>query len=58
MTVSISAASGIKLVETRARDKDSVDITTADLLVVVGQGLENQEDLVRAAALARFLGER
>jgi electron transfer flavoprotein alpha subunit len=56
MTVSISAASGIKLVETRARDKDSVDITTADLLVVVGQGLENQEDLVRAAALARFLG--
>lgn len=48
--------SAIKLVEVRGKEGDSVDIEAAEILVVVGQGMENQEDLPLAEELARKLG--
>lgn len=48
--------SGIKLIETRAKAGDSVDIEAAGVLVVVGQGVENQADLTIIENLAKSLG--
>lgn len=47
--------SGIKVIETRAKAGDAVDIEAAGVLVVVGQGVENREDLPRAEKIARSL---
>jgi electron transfer flavoprotein alpha subunit len=47
--------SPIKLIATRSKAGDSVDIEAADVLVVVGQGME-QQDMVLAESLAKALG--
>jgi len=48
--------SGIKLIETRDKTGDSVDIEAAEILVVVGQGVESQEDLPVIMEIAKKLG--
>ncbi|HWP97992.1 MAG TPA: electron transfer flavoprotein subunit alpha/FixB family protein [Syntrophomonadaceae bacterium] len=48
-------ASTIKLVETRSLAGDTVDIQAAARLIVVGQGVENQEELTRGQKLAVLL---
>jgi len=48
--------SGIRLVETRSKAGDTVDIETANVLVAVGQGLENKEDLLLVEDIAKALG--
>lgn len=48
--------SAIKLVEVRSKAGDSVDIEAAEILVVVGQGMESQDDLPLAQELAQKLG--
>jgi electron transfer flavoprotein alpha subunit len=48
--------SPVRLKETIRKGADAVDIEKADILVVVGQGIENKEDLTKAAQIARFLG--
>ncbi|HAA08504.1 MAG TPA: electron transfer flavoprotein subunit alpha/FixB family protein, partial [Syntrophomonas sp.] len=45
-----------KLVEVRSKAGDSVDIEAAEILVVVGQGMESQDDLPLAQELAQKLG--
>ncbi len=45
----------IKVLETRSKAGDVVDIEAADILVVVGQGME-QADMVLAESIARALG--
>jgi len=49
-------ASAIKVLEVKSKAGDSVDIEAADILVAVGQGLENQGDLPRVEAIAKALG--
>lgn len=46
----------VKLLEVREKAQDSVDIEAAALLVVVGQGVESQEDLPLINTIARALG--
>lgn len=46
----------IKVLEVKTKAGDSVDIEAADILVTVGQGMENQEDLVKVEAIAKALG--
>ncbi len=48
--------SGIKLIETHAKAGDSVDIEAAEILVVVGQGVESQENLPIIREIAHKLG--
>ena len=48
--------SAVKLVEVRSKASDSVDIEAAEILVVVGQGMESQDDLPLAQELAKKLG--
>jgi len=48
--------SRIKLIETRAKAGDSVDIEAAEILVVVGQGVESQENLPAIMEIAKSLG--
>jgi len=48
--------SAVKLVEVRGKEGDTVDIEAAEILVAVGQGMENKEDLPLAEELARKLG--
>lgn len=48
--------SAIKLLEVREKAKDNVDIEAADILVVVGQGVENQEELPLIQQIAKGLG--
>jgi len=48
--------SRIKLIETRAKAGDSVDIEAAEILVVVGQGVESQENLPAIMEIAKNLG--
>ncbi|MDD2510060.1 MAG: electron transfer flavoprotein subunit alpha/FixB family protein [Syntrophomonas sp.] len=48
--------SRVKLLEFRAKDSSSVDIEEAPVLVVVGQGLNSQEDLASVESLAKKLG--
>jgi len=47
---------GIKLIETRGKAGDSVDIEAAEILVVVGQGVESQENLPIIREIAKKLG--
>lgn len=49
-------ASAIKVLEVKPKAGDSVDIEAADILVAVGQGLENQGDLAQVEAIAKALG--
>lgn len=46
----------LKVLETRSRSGDNVDIEAADVLMVVGQGMESREDLVKVQAIAKALG--
>ncbi len=48
--------SALRLVETRAKAGDSVKIEEANILLVVGQGVENIEDLAAVNEIARALG--
>lgn len=50
------SASPVRLKETIRKGADAVDIEKADILVIVGQGIENKEDLTIAAQIARSLG--
>ena len=49
-------ASALKMLEVKPKAGDSVDIEAADILVAVGQGVENQGDLVQVEAIAKALG--
>jgi len=54
--VSINApASAVKLVETRSKGGDTVDLQAAERLVVVGQGVEDQSDLALVDQVAQAL---
>jgi len=55
MTVDVKP-SAIKLIETKTRGGDSVDIEAAEVLVAVGQGLHSKDDLPAIEALAKKLG--
>ena len=46
----------VKVVETRSRNVDSVDIQAAERLVIVGQGLEEQSHMEMVERLAQALG--
>jgi len=48
--------SGIRLIETREKAGDSVDIESAEILVVVGQGVESKDDLPLIMQIAKALG--
>jgi electron transfer flavoprotein alpha subunit len=48
--------SAIRLIGTRAKTGDSVDIEAAEVLVVVGQGVENRSDLPTVEQIALTLG--
>ncbi|MEQ8175530.1 MAG: electron transfer flavoprotein subunit alpha/FixB family protein [Syntrophomonadaceae bacterium] len=48
--------SALKLLEVREKTGDSVDIEAADILVVVGQGVEDQQDLPLIQQIAKALG--
>lgn len=56
LEVDVQATPGIKLVETKAKSEDSVDIEAAEVLVAVGQGLNSKDDLPMVEALAKALG--
>lgn len=49
-------ATGIKLLQSTAKAGDTVDIEAAEILVAVGQGLEDQDDLKTVEAIAKALG--
>lgn len=49
-------ASALKLLEVREKTGDSVNIEAADILVVVGQGVEDQQDLPLIQQIAEALG--
>lgn len=49
-------AAGIKLAGRKERRGESVNIDAAETLVIVGQGLENKEDLASVYAIAKALG--
>lgn len=55
MAVEIKA-SALKVLEVKPKAGDSVDIEAADILVAIGQGVENQGDLVQVEAIAKALG--
>lgn len=55
MTVDVKP-SAIKLIETKTRAGDTVDIEAAEVLVAVGQGLNSKDDLPAVEALAKKLG--
>lgn len=46
----------LKLVERRAKAGDSVDIEAAEILVIVGQGVENRQDLTAIKEIAGKMG--
>lgn len=48
--------SAVKLIETKTKGTDSVDIEGAEVLVAVGQGLNSKDDLPAVEALAKKLG--
>jgi len=54
LTVNIKPT--VKLIETRSKAGDSVNIDAAEVLVAVGQGLNSQDDLAMVEELARVLG--
>ncbi|MGE5454819.1 MAG: electron transfer flavoprotein subunit alpha/FixB family protein [Methylocystaceae bacterium] len=54
--LSVSVKPMVKLLETRSKAGDSVNIDAADILVAVGQGLNSQADLSMVEELARVLG--
>jgi len=49
-------APSVKVLETRSKAGDMVDIQGAERLVIVGQGVENQSDLSLVEQIARALG--
>jgi len=55
LTVDVKA-SPLKVLEVHPKGGDSVDIEAADILVAVGQGVENKDDLATVEAIAKALG--
>lgn len=55
LTVDVKA-SPLKVLEVKAKGGDSVDIEAADILVAIGQGVENKDDLATVEAIAKALG--
>lgn len=55
-TLDITVPATLKLVETKTKAGDSVDIEAADIIVAVGQGLSGPEELPKVEALAQALG--
>ncbi|HWQ76192.1 MAG TPA: electron transfer flavoprotein subunit alpha/FixB family protein [Syntrophomonas sp.] len=49
-------ASPLKVLEVKPKTGDVVDIEAADILVAVGQGVENKDDLATVEAIAKALG--
>jgi electron transfer flavoprotein alpha subunit len=49
-------ASPLKVLSVNPKGGDSVDIEAADILVAVGQGVENKDDLATVEAIAKALG--
>ncbi len=54
--LAVEIKAGVKVIEVKSKGGDSVDIEAADILVAVGQGLENQGDLAKVEAIAKALG--
>ncbi len=54
-TLNTEAAPTVELLEVRAKTGDTTDIQAADRLLVVGQGVENQEALELIETIARAL---
>lgn len=50
------APSPVKVVERKARQREAGDITQAKVIVCVGRGLENREDMAMVEELANLLG--
>ena len=50
------AANGLRVIERRPKQKETVDLTEADLVVGVGRGFENQDELKYAEEVAEALG--
>lgn len=49
-------ASKMRILEVKSKTADTVDIEAAKIIVAVGQGLENQEDLIIIEDLAKTIG--
>jgi electron transfer flavoprotein alpha subunit len=49
-------AATVRLVDTRSKAGDTVDLQAAERLVIVGQGVENQDDLTIVDQVAKALG--
>ena len=56
VTVDIPAASGTRVVGHREKAGQSVDLTASKRIVVIGRGVENQEDFALCEALAKATG--
>lgn len=54
--LAVDVKSTLKVLEVKSKAGDSVDIEAADILVAVGQGMENQADLSKVEAIAKALG--
>ncbi len=54
--LAVDVKATLKVVEVKSKAGDSVDIEAADILVAVGQGMENQGDLGKVEAIAKALG--
>jgi len=52
----VEVKAGLKVLEVKVKGGDSVDIEAAEILVAVGQGMENQGDLAKVEAIAKALG--
>lgn len=49
-------SSGVKVLEVREKQSDAVDIEAAEVLLVLGQGLDNQNDIPLFEDLAKAIG--
>jgi len=54
--LAVDVKATLKVIDVKSKAGDSVDIEAADILVAVGQGMENQGDLSKVEAIAKALG--
>lgn len=54
--MSVDVTSTVKFIDSKIKQTDSVDIEAAEVLVAVGQGLDEQGDLKTVEAIAKALG--
>lgn len=54
--VSLKKESKVKLLEVREKSRGGIDITTSQIVVGVGRGFRNKEDIALAQQLANLLG--